>query len=474
MSLPLATGDRIDHYEILRLMGTGGMAEVYKARDTRLDRFVAVKVSKREFIQHFESEMRMVAALNHPNICTLHDVGILPSGESYLVMELVEGSTLTNRIKRGALPTDEALKIAKQIAAAIEAAHEKNIIHCDLKPGNIMIKADGMVKVLDFGLAQFTRKPGATAINETSPTTISEPAFLGTIVGTVPYMAPEQFSSAPLDKRVDIWAFGVILYEMLLGCPPFQGTTAQQVLTGILSEKPVFSRVPAVTRPVIERCLVKDRGNRLRNIWDVWSLLENPITDGHLHTAAFTKLGIQELFLTRNEYLREHDFSSLCSEMGPKGRIRVIGTSLFAIMVLTESLQNALMLGATVELGFLDPDAPRDVFEILKESIRENELHASLARLGEELTDWVVAATPPGSLEVRFHRLALFDSLAEFQTESQTFTVWDLSFGANLSKKKLFVLDQEKPLAKDLHHRYERIWLRGARHFKYPAEPAVQ
>src|ERR1700694_2576083 len=186
------------------------MGEVYRARDTRLNREVAVKVSAEQFSERFEREARAIAALNHPNICHLYDVG-----PNYLVMELVEGPTLAERIKEGALPLEEALAIARQVADAVEAAHEKGIVHRDLKPGNIKIRPDGTVKVLDFGLAKMGGTP--TVQGDFSPTLTIGQTEAGVILGTASYMSPEQAQAKVVDAPADIYAFGVVLSEMLTG-----------------------------------------------------------------------------------------------------------------------------------------------------------------------------------------------------------------------------------------------------------------
>jgi serine/threonine protein kinase len=191
--MPLSTGAKLGPYEILEPIGAGGMGEVYRARDTRLGRDVAVKVSAERFSDRFEREARAIATLNHPNICTLHDVG-----PNYLVMELVEGES-----PKGPLPLEEALRIARQIADALEAAHEKGIVHRDLKPGNIKIKPDGTVKVLDFGLAKTTGAP-ASASPEASPTISMAATQAGVLLGTAAYMSPEQARGKPVDKRADM------------------------------------------------------------------------------------------------------------------------------------------------------------------------------------------------------------------------------------------------------------------------------
>src|SRR5450759_661224 len=226
----LCTGERLGPYEIRAALGAGGMGEVWRAYDTRLGREVAIKVSAERFSDRFEREARSVAALNHPNICTLHDVG-----PNYLVMELVEGPTLADRITQGPIPLEEALPIARQIAEALEAAHEKGIVHRDLKPANIKIRPDGTVKVLDFGLAQAM---AAAADSDSSPTVTLSATAAGVILGTAAYMSPEQARGKPVDKRADIWSFGVVLYEMLSGKRLFEGETISDVLAAVLKTEP--------------------------------------------------------------------------------------------------------------------------------------------------------------------------------------------------------------------------------------------
>jgi serine/threonine-protein kinase len=255
-------------YEILAPLGAGGMGEVYRARDPRMGREVAIKVSAECFSDRFEREVRAVAALNHANICQVYDVG-----PSYLVMELVEGSTLAERIKTGALPLEEALPIARQIADALEAAHERGIIHRDLKPANIKIKPDGAVKVLDFGLAKIAEQTAA-ACPEESPTVAMGATVVGQVMGTAAYMAPEQARGKTVDKRADIWAFGVVLYEMLTGRRLFQGETISDTLASVLAKEPKWEGVPAKVQHLLKSCLEKDPKRRLRDIGDAWQLLE--------------------------------------------------------------------------------------------------------------------------------------------------------------------------------------------------------
>ena len=251
-------------YEILAPIGAGGMGQVYKARDTRLGRDVAIKVSSAEFSERFAREARSIAALNHPNICTLYDVG-----PNYLVMELIEGES-----PEGPLPLAAALHYARQIADALEAAHEKGIVHRDLKPANIKIKAGGVVKVLDFGLAKvapaFAGEPDADE-SATFPLTVTQP---GVIMGTPAYMSPEQARGQPFDKRADIWAFGVVLYEMLTGKRPFRGADLGETLAAVIKEEPRLDDIPADVQPLLRRCLEKDPKKRLRDIGDLDLLLD--------------------------------------------------------------------------------------------------------------------------------------------------------------------------------------------------------
>jgi serine/threonine-protein kinase len=263
--MPLSPGDKLGPYEILAAIGAGGMGEVYRAHDTRLRRDVAIKVSAEHFSERFETEARAIASLNHPNVCTLHDVG-----PNYLVMELVEGETLAERIAQGAIPLDEALTIAKQIADALEAAHEKGITHRDLKPGNIKIKPDGVVKVLDFGLAKMGGTP--TAKSDNSPTLTMGATQAGVILGTAAYMAPEQARGKVVDRRADIWAFGVVLYEMVTGQRLFRGEDLSETLASVIKDEPKLERVPSKVQRLVRSCLKKDPKQRLQAIGD-WSLL---------------------------------------------------------------------------------------------------------------------------------------------------------------------------------------------------------
>jgi len=266
--MTLSAGSKLGPYEIVAPIGKGGMGEVWKARDTRLGRDVAIKISSEQFSERFEREARAVAALNHPNICTLHDVG-----PNYLVMEYIEGATLADRIKEGPIPLEETLGIARHVADALDAAHEKNIIHRDLKPGNIKIKPDGTVKVLDFGLAKIGGPPTAGKA-EDSPTLTLAATQAGMILGTAAYMSPEQARGKEVDKRADIWAFGVVLYEILTGTRLFQMDDVTDTLSAVLRHEPDWEQVPVQVRRLLKRCLAKDPAKRLRDIGDWWELLE--------------------------------------------------------------------------------------------------------------------------------------------------------------------------------------------------------
>jgi len=261
--MALTGGDKLGPYEILVPIGAGGMGEVYRARDPRLNRDVAIKVSTAQFSERFEREAKTVAALNHPNVCHLYDVG-----PNYIVMEYIEGEA-----PQGPMPLEEALKIARQICAALEAAHEKGITHRDLKPANIKIKPDGTVKVLDFGLAKVA--PVSDGDSENSPTLSMAATQMGMILGTAGYMSPEQARGKAVDKRADIWAFGVVLYELLMGKRLFQGEDVSHTMAAVIMQEPNLDEVPVQVRKLLRRCLEKDPKKRLRDISGVELLLES-------------------------------------------------------------------------------------------------------------------------------------------------------------------------------------------------------
>jgi eukaryotic-like serine/threonine-protein kinase len=265
-------GSKLGLYEITALLGKGGMGEVYRGRDTKLKRDVAIKILPDEFsrdpdrVGRFQREAEVLASLNHPNIAAIYDLQEAENSR-FLVLELVEGETLAERIRRGPLPVDEALHIAKSICEAVEAAHEKGIIHRDLKPANIKLTPDGKVKVLDFGLAKAYEREQANAALSNSPTISMAATNAGIILGTAAYMSPQQASGKMVDKRSDLWAFGVVLMEMLTGRQVFEGETVSHVLAAVLAKEPDWTALPAKTpepiRKLLRRCLEKDRKRRL-------------------------------------------------------------------------------------------------------------------------------------------------------------------------------------------------------------------
>jgi eukaryotic-like serine/threonine-protein kinase len=271
--MPLSTGTRLGPYEIIALIGRGGMGEVYRARDTRLDRMVAIKVlppglsGEGRRRERLEREARAISSLNHPRICTLYDVGRHESIE-YLVMELLEGQTLAERLLKGRLPLDQALAYAIQIADALEYAHRHGIIHRDLKPANIMLTTSG-AKVLDFGIAKAADPE--IAATATAQSTLTEE---GTRLGTVQYMAPEQIEGRAADARSDLFAFGGVLYEMLTGQPAFTGESQSKIMAAVLdSEPPTIAATQPMTPPALEHlvttCLAKNPDDRWQNAGDI-------------------------------------------------------------------------------------------------------------------------------------------------------------------------------------------------------------
>ncbi len=283
-------GTKLAHYEITCHLGSGGMGDVYQASDSKLGRNVAIKLLPEAFTHdadraaRFEREARLLASLNHPNIAAIH--GIEESGgRKFLVMEFVPGDTLAGRIKRGPIPVSEALGIAKQIAEALEAAHdsEKAIIHRDLKPANIKITHDGKVKVLDFGLAKVYAAQTADTNLSQSPTISMAATMQGVILGTPAYMSPEQARGKTVDARSDVWAFGCVLYEMLAGKPAFDGESAVEILGGIMKADPDWTLLPEGAPPLIRsllrRCLRRDRNRRLRDIGDARIEIEEALNE---------------------------------------------------------------------------------------------------------------------------------------------------------------------------------------------------
>jgi serine/threonine protein kinase len=281
--MSLSLGQVFGAYEVKSLLGSGGMGDVYRARDSKLKRDVALKVLPREFssdagrVARFEREAEVLASLNHPHIAAIYDFA--SAGDSrFLVMELVEGQTLSERIAGGAIPVGEAIRLAREVAAALEAAHDKGIIHRDLKPANVKITPEGHAKVLDFGLAKVldddqTRADAATRMAVSSA---------GDFLGTVGYVSPEQAKGQQIDRATDVWAFGCVLYEMLTGRPAFAGGTAGEVLEHIFTADPDWDRLPAGTpsgiRRLLQRCLQKDQRHRLHDVHDVGLQIEDAAT----------------------------------------------------------------------------------------------------------------------------------------------------------------------------------------------------
>jgi serine/threonine protein kinase len=280
--MPLAAGHTLSFYEILGPLGAGGMGEVYLARDTRLDREVAIKVLPEELaddeerLRRFEREAKTLASLNHTNIAGIHGIDQVDD-ICFIAMELVPGEDLSQRLDRGALPVSEALDVCRQIAEGLEVAHEAGIVHRDLKPANVRITPGGVVKVLDFGLA----KPIHASPNGEGTSAAESDSFLmteeGLVLGTPTYMSPEQARGKPVDRRTDIWAFGCVLYECLTGERAFRGGSLTDILASIVGEEPDFSRLPrlpASVRALLVRCLKKDPRVRLRDIGEARVLLQ--------------------------------------------------------------------------------------------------------------------------------------------------------------------------------------------------------
>ncbi len=246
----LNNGTKLGPYEILGALGAGGMGEVYRARDAKLNRDVAVKVLPPEFasdperMARFSREAQVLASLNHPHIASIYGLEEA-GGVRALVMELVEGATLADRIAKGPMPLEEALPIAQEMAEALEYAHERGIVHRDLKPANVKLTPEGAVKILDFGLAKAIEGEAAEKDSATSPTLTIASTQAGVLIGTAAYMSPEQARGKRVDRRSDIWAFGCVLFEMLTGAAAFSGETVSDTLAGVIKEDPDWSRLPA-------------------------------------------------------------------------------------------------------------------------------------------------------------------------------------------------------------------------------------
>ncbi len=277
-------GETVGHYKVGEQLGRGGMGEVYAADDTALDRRVALKFLPEAFagdperMVRFEREAKVLASLNHPNIAAIHGLE-QAEGKRFIVMELVEGETLAQRLNKGALPMDEALVICRQVAEGLEAAHEKGVIHRDLKPANVMITEGDKVKILDFGLAKALSDEMQSIDSSHSPTITEAMTRPGVILGTAAYMSPEQAKGKAVDKRADIWAFGCILYECLTGKRAFEGETVTETLAAILRGEPDWQALPVTTAPstrfVLRRCLDRNVNRRFHCVGDLRILIED-------------------------------------------------------------------------------------------------------------------------------------------------------------------------------------------------------
>src|SRR5512136_1950393 len=268
-------GKTLGHYQITSQIGKGGTGEVFQAKDQKLGRDVAIKVLPEEFardtdrVARFQREAKLLASLNHPNIVAIY--GLEESGgTNFLVLELAEGQTLAERLKRGPIPVVESLELALQMAGALEAAHEKGVVHRDLKPSNIKVSPDGKVKVLDFGLAKAYTGDREEVNLSNSPTLSDAATQQGVILGTAAYMSPEQARGKSVDKRADIWAFGCVLYEMLTGRAAFSGRDVTDILAAVIRAEPEWKKLPANlhyrVREVIIRCLQRDLKRRYQDI----------------------------------------------------------------------------------------------------------------------------------------------------------------------------------------------------------------
>ncbi len=290
--MSLVAGTKLGSYEVLSPIGSGGMGEVYRARDTRLGRDVALKVLREAFARdsarmaRFEREAKVLASLNHPNIASIY--GLEESGSAHaLVMELVEGPTLADRIKQRPIPLEEALPMAKQVAEGLEYAHERGIIHRDLKPANVKVTPEGQVKVLDFGLAKALEGETSEEEVQNSPTLSAAATREGVLLGTAAYMSPEQARGKRADRRGDIWAFGCVLYEMLTGKHAFTGETISDTLAAVIRAEPDWASLRADTPPpirtLLRRCLQKDQRQRLQAIGEARIAIEETLAGAQEH-----------------------------------------------------------------------------------------------------------------------------------------------------------------------------------------------
>jgi serine/threonine protein kinase len=346
-------GKTLGHYEILEPLGKGGMGEVYRARDTKLDRDVAIKVLPEDLatdadrLARFEREAKLLAALNHANIGAIH--GLEESDDvRFLVLELIEGETLEQRLAKGAIPVPKALDIARQIAEALEAAHDEGIIHRDVKPANVLLTAKGGVKVLDFGIAKNTMLDANAAATAQATNLTTD----GTLMGTPPYMSPEQMRGEEADKRADIWSFGCVLYETLTGKRAFDRETVADTLAAIIERNPDYDTlppdVPPSIRQLVRRCLEKDQRERLRDIGDArieikQALAMPPANDTYRKTYEPPGMGAEAVRVLRQEERRRQKEIEGYKRGGLITAAAGIGFGTF--LYFTESLSSLYLVG---------------------------------------------------------------------------------------------------------------------------------
>ena len=417
----LARGTTIGSCEILGELGAGGMGEVYRGRDTKLGREVAIKALPDAFahdverLARFEREAQVLASLNHPNIAIIHELKEA-GGSKYLILELVEGETLAERIARGRLPIEEALDIARQIAEAFEAAHEKGVVHRDLKPANVKITPEGRVKVLDFGLAKIQESSNAPQNLSNSPTLSAMQTANGIILGTAAYMSPEQARGKNVDRRADIWAFGCVLYEMLTGRQAFpNGETVSDTIAGILAREPDWHALPAVPlkiRAVLQSCLRKDERRRLRDI-------------------AYARVEIEEA-------RSEHASSVVIAAASPKSRDRFA----WALLPMAALLVIAMVFSAY--LYFRSPQQPEEITFDVSVPPMPNPFDISVSPDGRKIA-FVAMPAPGRPLALFVRQMGSVTPQQIAGTEGATAPFWSpdsryIGFAAGGTLKKVDVL----------------------------------
>src|SRR5262245_12508667 len=404
--MSLQVGQQLGSYEITALLGKGGMGEVYRARDTRLDRDVAIKTLPEEFeedaerLARFQREAKLLASLNHSNIAAIYGLEQYED-KHVLILELVECETLADHLRRGPLAVDESLRLAAQIAEALQAAHEKGVIHRDLKPANIKITEDGMVKVLDFGLAKASGVASADADGlSNSPTLRTLASSPGMILGTAAYMSPEQAKGRPVDRRTDIFAFGCVLYEMLTGKRAFQGDDVSDTLAAVLRAEPDWNALPREISPalrtLIQGCLAKDRAKRIADISVTKFLLTEPSFAGSTSSQPGTRLRTA-LLIAAVVLLSTAAGGALVWKLGPPTAAGPVIT--FRI----DLPEGQTFNGSTMPNVAISRDGARIVYasnsRLYYRSISEVEAHAISGT--ESTTDVAVVAAPAFSPDGR-------------------------------------------------------------------------